>query len=55
MKNELENKNISLDNNDNQIKKLQDELDSINKINNESNNNINKLISENNKLKSQIK
>ena len=55
MKTELDNKNISLDDNDNKIILLQNELISLNQNNNEANNSLNKLISENNMLKAKIK
>ena len=54
MKDELDNKNISLDSNDNKIIILQNELNNASELNNQSNSNISKLINENDKLKNQI-
>ena len=55
MKNELDNKNLSIDSNDNKIILLQNELNNVSQLNNQSNNNISKLINENDQLKNQIK
>ena len=54
MKIELNNKNLSLDNNAHKIKLHQNEIDTLNKIINENNNNSKKLLSENNILKNKI-
>ena len=54
LKNELDNKNLSIDNNDNKIILLQNELNNVSQLNNQSNNNLSKLINENDQLKNQI-
>jgi len=55
MKAALESKNISLDNNDNKIINLQNELMYLNQNSNEANNTLNKLLNENNILRTKLK
>ena len=55
MKAALDNKNISLDNNDNKIINLQNELMHLNQNSNETNNSLNRLLNENNILRTKLK